>query len=111
MDLAVVLLPPLLLAGIVFVSAETVAGLGQQERLPRWLHQGLMTRRPPRGVGRVVSTIVGATLMGLGLWALSEIALMAQELPIVQLAVWAQFVGAVAWLLYLGRRMSAGSPG
>lgn len=105
MDLLPVLLPPLLLVGIVFVSAETVAGLGREQRLPSWLRHGLISRQRPQGAGRVVSAVVGAGLTALGLWAMLEIAVMVQVPAIVQLAVWAQIVGAAAWLLYLVRRV------
>jgi hypothetical protein len=104
MDWLPVLLPPLLLSGNVFISAETVAAFGQEGRLPNWLRQGLMTRQRPRGAGRVMSMIVGAVLTGLGLWAMVEIAVMTQQVAIVQLAVWAQVLSAVLWLLYLARR-------
>ena len=102
-----VLLPPLLLAGIVFVSAETVASLGQEGRLPNWLRSGLMTRQRPRGAARVASAFVGAGLTGLGIWAMVEIAAMTQQAVIVQLAVWAQVLGATVWLMYLARRTNS----
>jgi hypothetical protein len=40
-----------------------------------------------------------------------EIAAMTQQAVIVQLAVWAQVLGAIVWLMYLARRTNSdGAP-